>query len=369
MIERARTGDWFKYLFTVLITACLAHSDMIKRCLRFLDHKINMPALFDAYFDEYKPIRIFAPDVFGDADVAMLKTAKRRSIRAIGMVLSWDNNTSKGLMRAMPDRLIVQNEIIREESIRLQGVRPSIIVVSGIPHFEYYKKYKPISRHDFMAQIKGDSTKKTILISPAGDKFIGTDWHIFEILKRAYKEGKICRKVQFLIRLHPTNKIEFGGFIPDENFIIENPGVTFEGVRSKDNELNKEAVNHLADTLTHCDVVINVLSSIVIDASIFNKSVITIGFNGYEKDTPFIRSVGLYLTEENMARLLKANATPVVKDEEELIRWINAFLEDPRLLEKERKTLVQEQCWSLDGQSAKRIAKYVIWPHNNAYEK
>lgn len=345
-------SSWFTEIF--------ANIRLVRRFYCFADYHLNRDLVFSDYFKLYTPNVVFTPDVFGDFDVSMLKAAKKNKVRSVGMVLSWDNNTSKTLMRVIPDRLIVQNEVIKDEAINLHDVPESRIVVSGIPHYDYYKEYQPIGRQEFFSNLGVDPDRRLVVIAPAGEKFIKSDWHVFKILQDAYNNGEIDKKALFLIRVHPSNKIDFGEFVSDENFLVEDPGVSFKDVRSKDNELDLDAVNHLADTLKNSAVVINVVSSLVIDAAVFDRPVITVGFDGWMKNVPYIRSVKAYLEIENMEKLLSVGATPVVKNGEDLISWVNKYLSNPEIHQLERRRLIERQCWKLDGQSKKRIAKAVL---------
>lgn len=359
MIEYAKTQNAVKYYGTRFFTYLFART-YFKKAFRFIDRRLGRVNMYQKYFEMYAPDLVFTPDVFGDADVMMLKSALHNNVPNVGMVLSWDNNTSKGLMRVMPDKLIVQNEIIKQESIDIQCVPAEIISISGIAHYDYYLQHKPTERDIFLGKVGIKGNKKIVLVSPAGAKFVGTDWQILEILKRACKDGLINHDVQFLVRIHPTNKVDLTNFVPDENFVIDEPGISFSGVREKDNELDKDALQHLEDTLFYADVVINTLSSIVIDAAVFDKPVITIGFDGWEKNIPFTESVELYLEEENMAKLLRSNGTIVVRSAEELVRSLNEYLNKPQLHNKEREELVRSQCWKLDGHAKERIASFLL---------
>jgi len=354
------SGNYFKYIYQTFFTKLLGKSIVIKKIFRFLDFKFNNPKSFDIFIKKYNPDVVFSTDVFTNGDVMMMKSSLGNNIRTVGMVASWDNNTTKGLMRVIPDKLIVQNEIIKEESISIQSVPEKIIGIVGIAHYDYYKGHKPVSREEYFKRIGADPLKRIILFSPAGDKFISTDWQICEILKTAYRENKIPKDTFILVRNHPANPTNLSKFNPDDNFLIEIPGVSFDGAGDKRNELDKTALHHLLDTLYHCDLVINVVSSLVIDASIFDKPIITIGFDGWEDSVSFGNSVGRYLKDENMSKLLDISGTKVVKNAEELILWINKYLADSSVDKDGRERIVERQCWKLDGGAKHRIAEIVL---------
>lgn len=354
------TGNHFSYLFKRAITAIFGRSHLVKYFFRFLERKLNNLDAYAGYFDKYNPDVVFATDIYNDDDVLLIKSAKKRGVKVVGMVGSWDNNTSKHLMRAMPDELIVHNETIKEESVKLHAVPDNKITIVGIPHYDYCKKYVPVSREEFCTQMGLDSKKRFIVFSPAGEKFISTDWQICEILKSGYKEGKIPEDVVTIIRLHPTNVTDLSRFNPDSHFVIENPGIRFEGMGDKKKELDKAAYDHLLDTIHHSEIVINIFSSIVLDAAVIGKPVITIGFNGFDEEVPFVKSVKRWISEDHMEKLLKTGGAPVVRSPEELFSAIRTYLDKPSLDGDGRERIVSEQCWKLDGKSQERIAKVIL---------
>lgn len=349
-----------RYYYHRLAIALLSPLSFVHHIFRWKDRVFNASDVFKSYFDKYHPDIVFAPDVFGHADVLLMKSARTHSVRLIGMVRSWDNPTAKHLLRVIPDTLLVHNDIIKEEVVKLHDVPESIITVVGTAHYEYYRTYQPVPREEFFKRVGVDPSKRIMMFAPAGDKFISTDWQTAEILKRAYAAGKIPSDVVTLVRIHPSNPTELVGFTPDEHFVIEKPGMKFEGARERDKELGVPEVHHLLDSLHYSELVVNVVSSMVLDASVLDVPVVTVGFNGWEKNVPFGNSVERYLADENMAKLLAIGGTPVVKTEEELVSAINEYLEHPEKDREGRKRIIDIQCAGLDGHAKDKITSAIL---------
>lgn len=355
-----QSKNFLKYFYKRFVTALFGRSKLMKKLFRWLDLNFNNNNAFDIYYEKYNPNVVFSTNIFVVGDVMMLKSAKNRNVKTVGLVASWDNTTTKGLLRVIPDTLLVHNEIIKEEAINIQDIPERKIKTVGIAHFDSYKDYKPISREDFCKKMGIEFNKRIIVFSPAGNIFISTDWQICEILKRSIHLGEIPDDVVILVRVHPTNPTNFDKFNPDKNFVIDEPGVEFEGLGVRKKELDKNSQNHLLDTLFHADLIINVVSSMVIDAAVLDKPIITIGFDGWEKEVPFGSSVTRYHTDENMAKLLDIGGTAVVRNPEELIKQINLYLEHPEFDRDGRARIVEKQCWKLDGKSKIRVAEALL---------
>lgn len=360
LIYRAEGGSALKYYFSLFAMRTLGHVAWVKKFFRVLDDRLDNPRPFQKYFEKYRPQLAFATDIFDIRDTFFLKNAKSFGVRTVGLVRSWDNTNNKCLLRAVPDRILLQNEEMKRECLSYHAFPGEKISLTGVPQYEHYLRYKPISREEFCRQMGLDPKKRIILYSPAGKKYIDTDWQICEVLKELLEKRKIPQDVQFLIRLHPQNFTDMSRFAPHPNFVIDDPGVGFKSDRAKESEMSTATVNHLADTLYHSHLVINVISSIVIDAAIFDKPVLTIGFDGWEKEVPYHQSIERVQREEWLAELLETGVSPLAGDKEKLGALIREHLDCPEKLASVRKRFVGEHCWKFDGNSHKRVTTLVL---------
>ena len=85
--------------------------------------------LFIALLDAYAPDLIFSTDIQNEFDIRLSFAARDKKIPVVSMVRSWDNLTSKGLIRFIPDTLIVTNEVVKEEAISLHGIAAEMIKI------------------------------------------------------------------------------------------------------------------------------------------------------------------------------------------------------------------------------------------------
>jgi hypothetical protein len=346
------------YYFKRLFTELFARSHLVWWIYRFLDYNFNNPLFFKNYFNKYGPDVVFVTDIFGEVDVLMLKNAKFFGVRSVGMVRSWDNTTTKHLLRVFPNLIIVANEIMKDELKRFHGY-DNLVRYCGFPQFEPYLRFRPISRNKFAEKFRLEKGKKIVLFFPAGDKFIDTDPQICEILLQAQKKGEISQNVQFLVSLHPHNTLHPERFSEGYNLRIVQLGIKLSG-KPKDIVFSKNDVEALGNMIYHSDVIINVLSSTLLDAACFGKPVITIGFNGLEKNVKFVRSVEIYHKQEAIENLLNLGYTPIAKNRNEFVALINKYLQNPQLDRDKRSKFLSRVFWKFDGKAADRIALSVL---------
>jgi CDP-glycerol glycerophosphotransferase (TagB/SpsB family) len=115
----------------------------------------------------------------------------------------------------------------------------------------------------------------------------------------------------------------------------------------------------LGSTIRHSDVIVNVASTMTIDAATLDKPVVCVAF---EKDdtgshTDHLRAIFYH---SHYRKLVDTKAFRLVFSEGELAGAINAYLEDPTLDASGREQLRRELCYRLDGQSAQRAALMVL---------
>lgn len=338
----------------------LAGRGRARRLLRWLDGHLGPRRRFAAAFAEYRPDVVFATDVQSDLDVELMREAHRRGIPAIGMVRSWDNLTSKGVMRVIPDCLVAHNVRIRDEAVRYHDVPPGAIAVIGIPHYDQYHLPRPTPRAEFFASLGLDPAKRLILFAPIGDRYIRrnvTDRAVLEEFVRGRREGRLPPDVQVLARLPPMDAVNLDGFVPPPWIKIERPGISFRPGMVKESEIGGDDDRRLIDSLVYCDCAVTGPSTIAVDAAYFDKPVVLVDFpNG---SAGYWRSAAPWYDYAHFRPIIASAGVRVAKNGGELLQWIGRYLEHPEADGAGREKIRAEQCQFLDGQSTRRLAEII----------
>jgi hypothetical protein len=121
-----------------------------------------------------------------------------------------------------------------------------------------------------------------------------------------------------------------------------------------------EHQRHLADTMRHSDVVVNVASTITIEACVFDTPVVNIAFDGDHADLPYERSARRYYTFTHYVNITRHDAVRVSWNPRELVENVARYLADPALDAGGRRRVVDEQVQFLDGKSGERVARAVV---------
>lgn len=349
---------WVKYHVYGGLVRLLSGSPFLNRIARFSYHHLTPKSFFKEAFERYRPSLVFSTDVFDPFDAQLLKEAQHRGVKTLAMVRSWDNCYSKGLMAVLPDRLLVNNGILKEEAVTLHDYPAGRIEVVGLPQFDAFVNEERASRESFFAKIGVDPGKRLVLIAPAGAILSDTDGQLCEILARALEDGKIKRPVHFFVRNHPGHPADLSRFRKNPDFTIQDPGHVFDA-NPKDTELAPDDQRFLADLLFHSDVVMYVATSLGLDAAVYDKPEIMIVFDGYEKK-PYTKSVARYRDEDHMKKLVATGGARVVNSPDELIAALGAYLENPVLDKTGRERIVREQLYRIDGKSGERVFQAIL---------
>jgi len=328
--------------------------------LRAFDSFIFSGKEYQYLFDKYKPDLLFATNIIAREDIGLIRQARKNNVFTVAMVKSWDNPTTKGMIRGnKADRLIVHNETLKKEMIELHDFPPEKIYVAGIPHFDIYTDNSKLSRRkEFFNKIGADLNKKLIFFCAAGDDIAPNDPEVLEILDKLIEEGTISFPVQILVRPHPKYPGVDETARRCKNTILDRPGIRVTQSFSSW-EFEEKDIIHLFNSLYHCDLMINTASTTTIEACIFDKPVINIGFDGFKKKN-FYQSVERFYSFTHYQSIVRTGGIRVVKNKEELAEAVNSYLSNPQLDREDRKKIKQEQCFKLDGKSGERVAKFVL---------
>jgi hypothetical protein len=316
----------------------------------------------EALFDRWRPDLYVASSpglIF--SELPLLRTAARRRVRSMAVDPSWDNFTNKLLPVRRVNRLIVWNDLMRRQAIDLHGYQPDEIRVAGAPQFDEYFSGQPGStREAFFERIGADPARRLVTVTTTPRELYPHHDHVLRVLMRAVDGGRFQPPTQVLVRLHPRDEADaYRELARVPHLIIEKP--FRESIRTGDGlsvDVMKENQRHLADTLRHSDVIVNVASTIAIEACIFDTPVVNVSFDG-EAASEFARSARRYYRFTHYVNVTRHQAVRIAEQPEQLVEWVGRYLDDPSLDRAGRRQVVEEQCQFTDGRSAERMAAFV----------
>lgn len=325
---------------------------IFRRIARFFDFLLVRDSTYTSCFVKYSPDLVFLAHLFDEPEIHLLREAKRHGVKTIGFINSWDKVTSRCIMRLLPDKAIVFNELVKQELVEYNEMSREDILVSGLPQYDYFYDGKKVD-HPISKE------KELIVYAPMGRAFSTTDWDIIDFLDSLIKENKLVKNCELLVRFQPNDFFNEEEVNKRSHLKFDQPGVRFGTKRGVDWDMNFADLNHLKKTLQNMSILISYASSISIDAAVFDKPIININFE-IKKNDYMLKSPTQYYVTAHYGNALHTGAIDLVNSKEELIEKINQYLKNPSMKSLERKKLVLEQTSFVDGKSGERIADFIL---------
>jgi hypothetical protein len=217
---RARVEKRLPRVYTRLVRAfgwSRASRAVLAALLRGLERVIPTAPGIEAFLREQQPDLLLVTPLIelGSQQVDYVKAARALGIRSALCVASWDNLTSKGLVRVLPDHVVVWNEAQKREAMSLHGVPAERVLVTGAQLFDRWFTTRPSrSREEFCRQT-GLDPARPFLLYVGSSMFIAPDEVPFAERWLATLRGAddpMVAGVGALIRPHPANARQWRTF-------------------------------------------------------------------------------------------------------------------------------------------------------------
>jgi hypothetical protein len=182
-----------------------------------LESAITPSASIQAFLRARRPDLLLVTPLIelGSQQVDYVKCARQMRIRSVLCVASWDNLTSKGLIRVVPDHVAVWNEAQKREAVELHGARPEQVVVTGAQLFDgWFERQPSRSREDFCRTV-GLGSARPFILYVGSSIFIAPDEVGFAerwLAALRHSEHPALRDAGVLVRPHPANSRQWRAF-------------------------------------------------------------------------------------------------------------------------------------------------------------
>jgi hypothetical protein len=244
------------------------------RSLALVERAIPTSGAVDDYLRRRNPdVVLVTPLIeFASSQVDYVKSARKAGLPCGVCVASWDNLTGKGLFRVEPDEVFVWNETQVREAAEMHGVPREHIVTTGAAKFdEWFERAPRTSPTEFAAKV-GLAPGRPYVLYVCSSPFIAPDEVRFvsRWLARLREDGRPpVRAAGILIRPHPQNAAQWRGVD------LERFGNTQIWPRGGAQPDAGDARADFFDSLAHSSAVVGINTSVLLEAAIVGKSVLT----------------------------------------------------------------------------------------------
>jgi CDP-glycerol glycerophosphotransferase (TagB/SpsB family) len=243
---------------------------------------------------------------------------------SLAIVISWDNLTSKGIINADHDCVLVWNEFMADEYdrfYRIFNISKQKLFITGIPRFDLY--YKPLptpySPESFRKQFNIPTRNKLILFATSA---LNHCPHQADIVEHLLDYTSKNPSITVLVRCHFADDYrKYSRFKNHPSFRI------WHSTKTPLNSLPElDVLQSLASMLKSCNVCIQIASTIRLEAAICNKPCICIAYDGDEKPSDS-HSVKRFYSYSHQIPLNNLELDQFVYSKTELFQTLDQLLE------------------------------------------
>lgn len=246
----------------------------LRRAFQLVERCIPPQAHVERYVAEHDPdVFMVTPLVgLGSTQADFLRAAKRLGVRTAFPVLSWDNLTTKGVARDVPDLVLVWNEVQAEEARTLQGIEADRIRVCGASSWDdWFDRRAERTREEFCRTVGLRPDRPFVL-------YVGSSWWVIgdevDFVRRwlaaLRARGGLLADAGILVRPHPQrNSSEWGGAEIDDPQVAVWP-------RFGEDPLTESARQNYFESIHHAAAVFGINTSAQIEAAIVGRAVHTL---------------------------------------------------------------------------------------------
>jgi hypothetical protein len=210
-------------------------------------------------------------------EIEYVKAARHLGIPSVVPVLSWDNLTTKGLIHVVPDLTLAWNDTQRDEAVRIHGIPPEQVAVTGSPFFDPW--FKPPVDHeprDAFCRRVGLDPQQPFVVYLGSSKNIASDetWLVSALARelRNAADPKL-RSMQLVVRPHPANAKVYAAFDEPNAVVWPKAG------RLPDSEAARQ---DFRATLEHAVAAVGINTSGMIDAVVANRPCVALMVPEYD---------------------------------------------------------------------------------------
>jgi hypothetical protein len=235
-------------------------------------------------------LRVLRPDVVvvspliargpsGARQEDTVKAARKLRIPVAGAITSWDHLTTKGIVKTVPDRVLLWNEVQRQEATELHSVPAERVVVTGAQLFDQWFERRPSSsRAEFAETVGLEPARPYVLYvgsspnitEPEREERFVRDWIA------ALRAGGLD-DVGVLVRPHPGNNAHWG------QVDLSGIGGAVAPRERPEIPMTAEQEGFYFDTIHHSAVVVGINTSAIVEALIQRRPVLTIRAPEFEE--------------------------------------------------------------------------------------
>ena len=365
-----------KFLLVKCLVWAARRFGALRRGLFHLENRLFRPDFHKNIFRKYRPdLLVVGSPGYWDWDTYLMREAADNGVPTASVVLSYDNPNTKGYPGASPDHVVACTAIMRRELIAMADIPSSVIHVGGVTQFDIYQHPELIPSREQLCARYGLDPQRKILLLGSRTPSVYPNHHLVRFLAEAIEQGRLSQDCQLLVRLHPIyyrKKYSNDQNLDQDRRALLSLGQSHRHLHFAEPDVQSEVLQFdlalsdagwLGSCLNHSDVVVCAFSTLILEAALVDTPLVNVIFDVSPESRPSTYiPLGMAGSWSHNARIIRTGGFRLAYNQEELIDFINLYLQQPNLDADGRARLRENECgpqpW--DGNSGYRIGEHLL---------
>jgi hypothetical protein len=341
------------------VLAALRLEQPVERAIGQLLHRRRRSPDALRRLETQRPSLVLATGPMRFDEPGVVALAQRLGIPTLALITSWDNLSTKRRMLFEYDGYLVWSEQMRRELHHFYPHSRRVpVYVVGPPQFDvFFNTELHQTREEFCASAGLRADRPIIVYTMGSPNAIREQYGAIDMAQRVMR-GELG-DAQLVIRPHPAfDTAEEARLLHDlqPRVVVQRTGDPDAIFRSQARHQIVEWVN----TFRHADVVVNLASTVTVDAAICDRPVVNLDYDpepgqpnqGLVKDANHVWT--------HFKPIAESGGVWNVNDPDETVFAIRTYLAHPERHREGRRWIAQHVCGELDGRAGARLAEAII---------
>ncbi len=310
---------------------------------------------------EHRPDVLVTTGPYRYEEPAVAATAMNLGIPVLAFITSWDNVSTKNRMVLRYDGYLVWSQRMKRELLHFYPLSRQVpVYVVGAPQFDVFHQDRfRQTREDFCAE-QGLRPDLPVILYALGSPNFLKEHHGALALAERIAHGDLG-DVQMIVRPHPLfDKGREAGLLRGlgPRVIVQRTGDAEAELTARSQ--NGEQIREWVSTFRHADVVVNLSSTVTVDAAICDRPVVNLDFDPEpgQPNQALVKDVNHLWT--HFKPVAESGGVWLVNDYDEMVHAIRTYLAHPELHREKRRWIAEYVCGYLDGRCGERMAEAIL---------
>lgn len=353
-----------KKIFVLILSRIHCNFYYFRKALRLLAYLLLIDSRYTALLKEKNIDKVLLDGLTSlwPINAYWIAASKNLGLETTTIITNWDHPTTRGYESIDSNQYLVWGKSMKEEMIKYHDIKPSKLDISGSIIFDMYSDPSFILTVEQINSLYIRNIPKQYVLFVTHSPYYPYN---FELIK--YIRKQIQNDITLVIRLHPLYLDNFAKneLEKHKKYDVANQNVIYFYPNSASNSLSADMsykeIQLSASLVGNAKVVLNCMSTMLLDGLINNKPVINIAFD-WEKGTLIANTLSIAEYRIHLSRVINAPGTYLVRTRAELSDLIYELVN--QRLELKGSSIIDEiilnECGVIDGSATMNIANHVI---------